>query len=131
MPRLSGVALYNNLNNDMSAKIQYSIDEHTYQLEKIRIDVQTAISIMPEFFNEVKPRIARANANGKDGIWITTEEIECANVSCTQIMATLLKGYDILIDSARLEKIQTKILEDQLCRFLEKELNESLNQKSA
>lgn len=106
-------------------------DEFTYSLEKIRIEIQTAISLMPEFLNEVKPLTDRAKANGKDGIFISLEEIECANISCTQIMATLLKGYDILINSAKHEKLQNRILESQLSGYIEKELNESLTRKSA
>lgn len=106
-------------------------DEFTYSLEEIRIEIQTAISLMPEFFNEIKPRIDRAKANNKEGIFISLEEVECANISCTQIMATLLKGYDILINSAKHEKFQNRILESHLSGYIEKELKESLNRKSA
>lgn len=109
----------------------HNTDEFTYSLEKIRLEIQTAISLMPEFLNEINPRAAKAKATGKEGVWITLDELECANTSCTQIMATLLKDFDILLDSSRMEKIQTAILEANLCQFLEKEMKDSLTRKSA
>lgn len=110
-------------------KIQ-SEDQHTYNLEKIRLEALAAINLMPEFLNALKPRAVKAQASGKDGFWVTLDEFECANVSCTNTMEALMVCFKIIVDSSKHDKFQNRILEAHLSEYIERELLET-NRKSA
>lgn len=107
-----------------------SEDQHTYNLEKIRLEALAAINLMPEFLNALKPRAVKAYASGKDGFWVTLDEFECANVSCTNTMEALMVCFKIIIDSSKHDKFQNRILEAHLSKYIERELLET-NRKSA
>lgn len=81
-----------------------------YSIEKIRLETLTTISLIPQFVASLDERYRKAKRAGKEGIFLNLDEIECANVSCTQITGTLQKCYELLLHSSKHQDAQIKIL---------------------
>lgn len=103
----------------------------SYNLEQVRIKILSSITCIGDFEKAFDDRYQKAIRNGKAGIWISKHEYECTIKLYRSIPAELMNYYQVLIHSARHEKMQCQILEVHLEHYIKLELQTTIQMKSA
>ena len=91
-----------------------NIQEFTYHLETVKVNIENWLDGISDFEETFKPRFNKAVQAKKDGGFITNHEFECTLKLYRCIQRELSINFRVLLESAKHEKTQTRLLEVQL-----------------
>jgi hypothetical protein len=100
------------------------MDKFTISLETVRKDIQDLILTIGVITEDLDGRGRDAESRGKRGFFLTLEETEWYKDTLCRSQAGLLAKFDTLLESAKHEKLQNRILEASQDGFLRKFAND-------
>lgn len=97
-------------------------ENFAYNIEELKSQFQSNISSVCDFEKTFESKYIVAKKGHKTGIFISNHEFECVVKLYRSIQSNLIFLTKVLVDSAKHEKLQTRILESVLEVYISQEL---------